>query len=123
MLPTGMRDSEPNFTVPDYMSLSVRLKSPNDVETVQDAIKKLGFNTFSILDATRNLRRFFAVLDPSSDLWQPGVDRGGVGNREYAGDGHFGAAPRNRNHEGDWRERWRREEALLRRGGRDGLRR
>ena len=64
MLPTGMRESEPNFSnVPSYMSVSVRLKSPNDVETVQDAIKKLGFNTFSILDATRNLRRFFAVLD------------------------------------------------------------
>jgi putative ABC transport system permease protein len=64
MLPSGMRDSEPNFSnVPTYLSLSVRLKSPNNVETVQDAIKKLGFNTFSILDATRNLRRFFAVLD------------------------------------------------------------
>ncbi len=64
MLPTGMRESEPNFSsVPTYLSLSVRVKSPNDVESVQDAIKKLGFNTFSILDATRNLRRFFAVLD------------------------------------------------------------
>ena len=64
MLPSGMRDSEPNFSnVPTYLSLSVRLKSPNDVESVQQAIKKLGFNTFSILDATRNLRRFFAVLD------------------------------------------------------------
>jgi putative ABC transport system permease protein len=64
MLPSGMRDSEPNFSnVPTYLSLSVRLKSPNDVETVQAFIKKLGFNTFSILDATRNLRRFFAVLD------------------------------------------------------------
>jgi putative ABC transport system permease protein len=41
----------------------VRVKSPNDVESVQDAIKKLGFNTFSILEATRNSRRFFAVLD------------------------------------------------------------
>jgi putative ABC transport system permease protein len=64
MLPTGMRESEPSFSnVPTYMSVSVRLRSPNDVETVQDAIKRLGFNTFSILDATRNLRRFFAVLD------------------------------------------------------------
>ena len=64
MVPGGMRDSEPTFSnVPTYASLSVRLKSPNDVEPVQDAIKKLGFNTFSILDATRNLRRFFAVLD------------------------------------------------------------
>ena len=64
MLPSGMRESEANFSrVPTYLSLSVRVKSPNDVESVQDAIKKLGFNTFSILDATRNLRRFFAVLD------------------------------------------------------------
>ena len=64
MLPTGMRESETNFsTSPTYLSLSVRLKSPNDVESVQNAIKKMGFNTFSILDATRNLRRFFAVLD------------------------------------------------------------
>jgi putative ABC transport system permease protein len=64
MLPSGMRESESSFsTVPTYLSLSVRLKNPNDVESVQDAIKKLGFNTFSILDATRNLRRFFAVLD------------------------------------------------------------
>jgi putative ABC transport system permease protein len=64
MLPSGFRDSEPNFSnVPTYLSLSVRLKSPNNVESVQNAIKKLGFNTFSILDATRNLRRFFAVLD------------------------------------------------------------
>jgi putative ABC transport system permease protein len=64
MLPSGMRDSEPNFSnVATFASLSVRLKSPNDVESVQDAIRKLGFNTFSILDATRNLRRFFAVLD------------------------------------------------------------
>jgi putative ABC transport system permease protein len=30
---------------------------------VESAIRKLGFNTFSILDATRSLRRFFAVLD------------------------------------------------------------
>ena len=64
MLPSGMRESEPNFSnVPTYLSLSVRMKSPNNVESGQDAIKKLGFNTFSILDATRNLRRFFAVLD------------------------------------------------------------
>jgi putative ABC transport system permease protein len=64
MLPSGIRETAPNFSsVPTYLSLSVRVKSPNDVESVQDAIKKLGFNTFSILDATGNLRRFFAVLD------------------------------------------------------------
>jgi putative ABC transport system permease protein len=64
MLPSGIRDSEPNFSnVPTYLSVSVRVKSPNSVESVQDAIKKLGFSTFSILDATRDLQRFFAVLD------------------------------------------------------------
>jgi putative ABC transport system permease protein len=64
MLPGGMRESEANLSsAPTYPSLSVRVKNPNDVEVVQAAIKRLGFNTFSILDATRNLRRFFAVLD------------------------------------------------------------
>src|SRR5206468_2482091 len=33
------------------------------IQGVQEAIKKMGFNTFSIVDATRSLRRFFAVLD------------------------------------------------------------
>lgn len=46
-----------------YVSLLVRLKSAKDVQPAQDAIKKMGFTTWSILDATRNLRRFFAVLD------------------------------------------------------------
>ncbi len=46
-----------------YVSLAVRVDSPGRVEEVQNAIKKLGFRTFSVLDATRNLRRFFAVLD------------------------------------------------------------
>jgi putative ABC transport system permease protein len=48
---------------PVYSSLSVRVKNPTRVQTVEDAIKKLGFTTFSILDATRSLRQFFAVLD------------------------------------------------------------
>jgi len=48
---------------PTYMSLSVRVKNPVRVQAVEDGIKKMGFNTFSMLDATRSLRRFFAVLD------------------------------------------------------------
>jgi putative ABC transport system permease protein len=64
MLPSGLRGSEPNFsTGPAYLSLSVRVKSPDAVESVEDAIRKMGFSTFSILDATRSLRRFFAVFD------------------------------------------------------------
>ena len=46
-----------------YFSLVVRVASPGRVEDVQNAIKKMGFRTFSVFDATRNLRRFFAVLD------------------------------------------------------------
>jgi putative ABC transport system permease protein len=64
LLPSGPRGSEPDFSnAPAYPSLSVRVSNPNRVESVQDAIRKMGFNTFSILDATRSLRRFFAVLD------------------------------------------------------------
>jgi len=48
---------------PVYSSISVRVKNPAQVQTVEDAIKKMGFSTFSILDATRSLRQFFAVLD------------------------------------------------------------
>ena len=48
---------------PFYSSISVRVKNPAQIQTVEDAIKKMGFGTFSILDATRSLRQFFAVLD------------------------------------------------------------
>ena len=64
MLPAGLRGSEADFSnAPAYPSLNVRVKGPDRVEPVQEAIRKMGFNTFSILDATRGLRRFFAVLD------------------------------------------------------------
>jgi putative ABC transport system permease protein len=48
---------------PTYSNVSVRLNSPKHVQAVEDAIKKMGFNTFSITDATRSMRQFFAVLD------------------------------------------------------------
>ena len=47
----------------NYMTLTVRVKDPAKVAQVQDAIKNMGFRTFSILDATKSLRRFFTVLD------------------------------------------------------------
>ncbi|HLI63918.1 MAG TPA: ABC transporter permease [Terriglobales bacterium] len=47
----------------NYMTLMVRVKDPAKVAWVQDAIKQMGFRTFSILDATKGLRRFFTVLD------------------------------------------------------------
>jgi putative ABC transport system permease protein len=43
--------------------LSVRVSSAGKVEQVQDAIKKLGLRTYSILDASKSLRRFFAIFD------------------------------------------------------------
>ncbi len=46
-----------------YFSLLVRVPSPADVQRVQEAIKKMGFTTWSIHDVTRTLRRFFAVFD------------------------------------------------------------
>jgi putative ABC transport system permease protein len=46
-----------------YDSLTVRVKSPAGVQAVEDSIKKMGFGTFSILDATKNLRQVFIVFD------------------------------------------------------------
>jgi putative ABC transport system permease protein len=48
---------------PSYMALTVRVKNPKNVTQVEDAIKKLGFNTFSLQDATRSLRLVFTVFD------------------------------------------------------------
>jgi putative ABC transport system permease protein len=61
--PTAVRDVMRGTQSETYMALTVRLAKPKDVERVEEAIKKLGFSTFSLLDATRNLRRFFAILD------------------------------------------------------------
>ncbi len=47
---------------PVYGSISVRVKDPSKVNAVEDAIKKMGFSTFSILDASRSLQQVFKVL-------------------------------------------------------------
>jgi len=46
-----------------YQALIVRVGRSAQVEPVEDKIKQLGYNTFSLLDATRSLRKFFAILD------------------------------------------------------------
>jgi putative ABC transport system permease protein len=46
-----------------YASLTVRAKSPSQVEAIETSIKNMGFGTFSLLDATRNLRLFFTIFD------------------------------------------------------------
>lgn len=63
MQPTDLREiSRASSGQPVYSSISVRVKNPSQVQGVEDAIKKMGFTTFSILDASRGLRQFFAVL-------------------------------------------------------------
>jgi putative ABC transport system permease protein len=59
---SNLRDTSASDS-PSYTSLSVRVENPNQVPAVEDAIKKMGFSAFSIVDATRSMRQFFAVLD------------------------------------------------------------
>jgi len=64
MQPSDLRDTTNMASgTPVYLTVEVHVKSPTQVQPVEDAIKKMGFNTFSIVDATRSLRQFFAVLD------------------------------------------------------------
>ena len=46
-----------------YLGLIVRVARSSQVLAVEDAIKNEGFNTFSILDASSNIARFFKILD------------------------------------------------------------
>ncbi len=46
-----------------YSSLMTQVNSPARVSEVQDAVRKMGFRTFSILNASQSLARFFAILD------------------------------------------------------------
>jgi putative ABC transport system permease protein len=46
-----------------YQTLTVRVDGPSSVQSVEDAIKQMGYGAFSLLDATRNLRLVFAVFD------------------------------------------------------------
>ncbi|HET9838494.1 MAG TPA: ABC transporter permease [Candidatus Angelobacter sp.] len=46
-----------------YIALMVRVKQSKAVAQVEDDIKKQGFSTFSIVDASKNVTRFFKFLD------------------------------------------------------------
>jgi putative ABC transport system permease protein len=48
---------------PIYSTVIARVSGAGKVDVVEQGIKRLGFNTFSILDATKSMRRFFAILD------------------------------------------------------------
>jgi putative ABC transport system permease protein len=62
MLPTDLREIARAGDQPVYSSISVRVKNPAQIQPVEDKIKKMGFTTFSIADASRGLRQFFGVL-------------------------------------------------------------
>ncbi len=59
-LADAMRSSP---TASAHQALIVRVSSLTEVRKIEDTIKRMGFDTFSFLDATQSLRRFFAVLD------------------------------------------------------------
>jgi putative ABC transport system permease protein len=62
--PTDMREMlRGNTGKPTYETLTVRVSSPKAVQGVEDTIKGMGFGTFSILDATKNMMLFFTVFD------------------------------------------------------------
>jgi putative ABC transport system permease protein len=57
-----LREVSRSSDEPVYGSISVRVKDPSRVSGVEAAIKKMGFSTFSILDASRSLQQVFKVL-------------------------------------------------------------
>jgi putative ABC transport system permease protein len=64
MQPSDLRNAASDMAgTATYSTVSIRVVSASRVPQVEAAIKKLGFNTFSITDATKSVRQFFAVLD------------------------------------------------------------
>ncbi|MBI2678372.1 MAG: ABC transporter permease [Candidatus Koribacter versatilis] len=61
--PSALRDAVSAGAKPTYISLLVRVGNPKDAQAVQEAIKKMGFTTWSALDASKGMRRFFLALD------------------------------------------------------------
>lgn len=69
-MPSNLRDlmqSRPSSSgaagAETYSALIVRVDDPARVQPTQDALKKMGFRTFSLMDATKSLRRVFVILD------------------------------------------------------------
>jgi putative ABC transport system permease protein len=52
-----------NSGLPTYSTVIARVSSASHVDAVEQAIKKMGFNTFSILDASKGLQTFFKIVD------------------------------------------------------------
>ena len=62
MMPSDLRDGD-GLGERTYTQISVRVQNSRDVPRVEDAIHRMGLGAFSLLDASRNLQRFFTVLD------------------------------------------------------------
>ena len=61
--PADMRSFMSTSEQGQYALLFVRVSNPKFVTGVEDQIKKMNFSAESLLDASKNLQRFFAVLD------------------------------------------------------------
>jgi ABC-type antimicrobial peptide transport system permease subunit len=61
--PTDLREISRMSDQPLYSALSVRVKNPAQVQMVEDAIKRMGFTTFSIIDASKSMVQVFKILD------------------------------------------------------------
>ena len=46
-----------------YASLTILLNNPNNVQAVEDKVKEMGFNAFSLFDAARSLQKVFRFID------------------------------------------------------------
>jgi putative ABC transport system permease protein len=58
-----LRSNSDSASLTSYSNATVRVRTPEQVAAVEEAIKQMGYGAFSLLDATRNLRRVFAVID------------------------------------------------------------
>jgi ABC-type antimicrobial peptide transport system permease subunit len=61
--PTDLRTMMRPTQGKSYFTLIVKVAGSSKVKEVQEGIKKMGFTTFSILDASKGLNRFFTFLD------------------------------------------------------------
>ena len=81
MQPTDLREiSRAASDQPVDPLRACAVKHPSQVQPVEDAIKKMGFTTFSILDASRGLRSFcrrYTRSSASSGAWRSWSPRSG----------------------------------------------
>ena len=105
---------------PDYSRMIARVNGASKVDEVEQAIKKLGFNT---IDSGCQQGTANGLPDCGFvpfGFRKPRPDGCLHRDHQHSGDGDSGAAPRNRNHEGDWGKRWRLARLIFRGSWSDG---